>query len=123
MTTNQDALRMALEAMEEAARVIEALKPAEYGNGTIVRLRRAHAALSAPLPKEALEDQEEMRESLREAVAGSLNSTYVCGRVWSAWQVGTMTEDDFVPFSDCEEAIDAVVDAAITAIRSLQAQG
>jgi|GEM_PF-1410696 len=49
----EDALRMALEAMEEAARVIEALKPAEYGNGTIVRLRRAHAALSAPLPKDA----------------------------------------------------------------------
>lgn len=76
------------------------------------------AAQPAPMPVALLD---ELREKIRDAVANSLNSTYVCGRVWSAWQAGTMSEDDFIPFADCDEEIDAVVDAVIAAL-PLQSQ-
>jgi hypothetical protein len=33
---------------------------------------------------------------------------YVCTRVWEAWQVGTMTEDDFVPLNETER-VDEIV--------------
>ena len=52
---------------------------------------------------------------LREALAAALGSTYVCGRVWSAWGVGTMSEDDFIPASECDELLDEIVSAATTA--------
>lgn len=50
-------------------------------------------------------------EELREAFAQSLTSTYVCGRVWSAWGYGTMSEDDFSPASECDELLDSLVQA------------
>ena len=52
---------------------------------------------------------------LREALAAALTDTYVCGRVWSAWGVGTMSQDDFIPASECDELLDELVSAATTA--------
>jgi hypothetical protein len=49
--------------------------------------------------------------ALRDALAGALSSVYVCGRVWDAWSVGTMTEDDFQPAAECDEVLDSLVEA------------
>ena len=46
---------------------------------------------------------------LRETLAAALTSTYVCGRVWSAWGIGTMSQDDFIPASECDELLDELV--------------
>lgn len=50
-------------------------------------------------------------EALREVFAQCLTSTYVCGRVWSAWGVSTMSEDDFSPASECDELLDSLIQA------------
>jgi hypothetical protein len=49
--------------------------------------------------------------ALREALAASLTATYVCTRVWGAWNIGTMTEDDFIPASACDDLLDSLVEA------------
>jgi len=54
------------------------------------------------------------REALRDAFAAALTGVYCCTRVWSAWQVGTMDQDDFIPAAECEEVLDSLVDAAFT---------
>jgi hypothetical protein len=46
--------------------------------------------------------------ALREAIAESLRGLYYCNRVWSAWSVGTMSQDDFYPAEDQTESIDEV---------------
>ena len=54
------------------------------------------------------------REALAEIVRLHLTSTYHCTRVWEAWHVGTMTEDDFEPASEsdmAEEIADAILAA------------
>jgi len=56
------------------------------------------------------------RESIRDAVADSMTGLYHCGRVWSAWGVGTMSEDDFSPAGEDEEILDNITDAVISAI-------
>ena len=48
-------------------------------------------------------------EALREVFAQCLTSTYMCGRAWSAWGIGTMSEDDFSPASECDELLDELV--------------
>lgn len=53
------------------------------------------------------------REELVVAIANCLDGTYYCGRVWSAWQYGTMSEDDFVPVDETDilsELADTVID-------------
>lgn len=54
---------------------------------------------------------DEQRAQLRDALAQALGDTYVCGRVWAAWQYGTMTADDFQPAAECDEVLDALVEA------------
>ena len=41
----------------------------------------------------------------RELAWNIVNGLYYCDRVWSAWQVGTMTEDDFSPAEDVDEVV------------------
>lgn len=58
----------------------------------------------------------ELRVAIQRALLAALGDTYDCTRVWSAWSVGTMDEDDFVPVLDrLEELIDGIV-AEIDAI-------
>jgi hypothetical protein len=54
------------------------------------------------------------REVLAEIVRSHLTSTYHCTRVWAAWNIGTMTEDDFEPASESDMAED-VADAILAA--------
>lgn len=54
----------------------------------------------------------DLRERLTDAIAAGLHGTYHCTRVWSAWQVGTMDENDFEPVDESDtpgELADAVL--------------
>ena len=104
----QEALKLALEALEgvldDAPKVLDA--SIAGGLYEVVQCRDAITAI-----KEALAQPEQEPVALRDALAGALTSTYVCGRVWSAWNVGTMTEDDFQRADECNELLDGLVQA------------
>lgn len=54
------------------------------------------------------------RDVVAEIVRNHLTATYHCTRVWAAWSVGTMTEDDFELASEsdmAEEIADAILAA------------
>lgn len=53
--------------------------------------------------------------ALKDALAEALTSVYVCGRVWEAWQYGTMSESDFQPAAECDEVLDSLVEAVTKA--------
>ena len=54
--------------------------------------------------------------AIQRALLAALGDTYDCTRVWSAWGVGTMGEDDFVPVLDrLDDLIDEVA-AEIAAV-------
>lgn len=62
----------------------------------------------------ALPTREEMADLVGETIGGD---TYDCTRVWSAWGVGTMSEDDFVPIS--QERLYEMADAYINRLKEL----
>jgi len=47
------------------------------------------------------------KEAIADIIREHLGDTYVCGRVWAAWNVGTMSKNDFTPAAECELADDA----------------
>lgn len=67
----------------------------------------------------AVEDKEAMRERVRDAVARALHGIYYCGRVWDAWDIGTMGEDDFTPAAEVDGVLDEIIDAAIGQMGSI----
>lgn len=74
-------------------------------------------ALAMAQKQEAPEPAPEIRTVLRDALASGLTMAYGCSRVWSAWGVGTMSQDDFYPASECEDLLDELCDLAIAALR------
>jgi len=77
-----------------------------------------HQQALAMAPKqEAPQPAPEIRTVLRDSLASGLTMAYGCSRVWSAWGVGTMSEDDFYPASECDELLDELCDLAIAALR------
>lgn len=54
-------------------------------------------------------------EQLRNLIASHLTATYVCTRVWSAWNVGTMDQDDFIEATETElvEDLATAIEAAL----------
>lgn len=58
----------------------------------------------------------QVREAVRDAVIAGLSNTYYCGRTWSAWQVGTMHQQDFTPAAEVSEVVDEITDAALAAL-------
>jgi hypothetical protein len=48
-------------------------------------------------------------DKVREFLESQLSDAYYCTRVWEAWNVGTMTEDDFEPV-DVDEIMSALMD-------------
>ncbi|PZU95551.1 MAG: hypothetical protein DI527_00655 [Chelatococcus sp.] len=44
--------------------------------------------------------REEIGEAIAQALEAELGDAYDCRRVWEAWHVGTMSEDDFIPITD-----------------------
>lgn len=52
-------------------------------------------------------------EVLREQFASKCTGSYWCNRVWNAWNVGTMSEEDFHPLEETEfpdELVEIVID-------------
>jgi len=77
-----------------------------------------------------------LREKLIDLIAEHLSGTYHCTRVWEAWNVGTMSQDDFEDVGESDtpaELADAILaeistaaqppaDGALNTIAALRAQ-
>lgn len=50
------------------------------------------------------------REKSREIVLTILEDLYYCGRVWEAWDIGTMSKDDFILATEYDELIEEKID-------------
>src|SRR5690606_1612352 len=85
------------------------LDPEEYETRTLFASPPAPVAVVLP-------DREVMRDLIAEIIGGD---TYDCTRVWSAWGVGTMSEDDFVPFTDQDERLYELADACLDKVKEL----
>jgi ribosomal protein L37AE/L43A len=57
----------------------------------------------------------ESRVPVRDAIAEALGDAYDCTRVWSAWQVGTMDQNDFSLIVEDDSRLDELAEAAIQA--------
>lgn len=88
------------------------LKDVDYLRVTAERSQPAAAASQESIGDDAL------RERVRDAVADNLRGLYYCGRVWSAWSVGTMGEDDFSPAEDDDDIISNITDAVLATLDS-----
>jgi hypothetical protein len=77
----------------------------------------APQATEQPQTAQAL--SEELREEVCTAVETVLGDAYDCTRVWSAWGVGTMSQDDFSLVSSDAARVAEIADAAMTAMGSL----
>lgn len=66
---------------------------------------------------------EQLKEAVSEAIREALGGALDCGRVWSAWGVGTMSEDDFSVVADDDERVAEIADAVMTALAARQPVG
>jgi len=62
----------------------------------------------SPLTRPAVPDKDLLADLIRE----HMTSVYHCGRVWEAWSVGTMSEDDFSPYAKSDSP-DELADAIL----------
>jgi hypothetical protein len=110
--TQLNVLADARKALEQAEYAIKGREHTGFITKAIVNIdeaiRQSTNIAAAPAP--VFTD-----EQLREAAVKALRGLYVCGRVWSAWRVGTMSEYDFLRADECNEAIEE----ATAAIREL----
>lgn len=79
------------------------------------RVERAYAEQPAPVAV-MLPEREAMRDIIAQAIGGD---AYDCTRVWSAWGVGTMSDDDFIPIADQEERLYEIADACLDEVTRL----
>jgi hypothetical protein len=63
----------------------------------------------------------EQRQSVIDAIAEALGGAYDCTRVWSAWSVGTMSQDDFALVAEDGDRLDEITDAVIQALATPKA--
>lgn len=75
-----------------------------------IRPLYTHPEASAP----GLSD--DVRAAVRDAVAQALGDAYDCTRVWEAWSVGTMSQDDFALVAEDDNRVAEIADAAIDAL-------
>lgn len=90
----------------------------DYGKGyfsTPDCVKKVFTSPPAPVAV-VLPTREAMRDLIAEVVGGD---TYDCTRVWSAWGVGTMSEDDFVPLVEQEERLYELADACLDKVKEL----
>jgi len=59
---------------------------------------------------------ENMRKKAHDAVAAALGDAYDCGRVWAAWNYGTMGEDDFSLVAEDSDRVSEITGAALDAV-------
>ena len=111
-----DAISAAAELRRQHARITELeaqlaqrFDAADMATASAQGFRDGVASLSANAvePRNAID-----RDALIDAIAQGLHGTWHCTRVWEAWHVGTMSQDDFEPVDESEtptEIADAVL--------------
>jgi len=53
------------------------------------------------------EQGEGMKQAIKDVLANHFRGgIYACTRVWQAWQVGTMTQDDFIPLDEDDDFLE-----------------
>lgn len=126
---SMDAHLIAAELCRQQARITELesqlaqrFDAADMATAAAQGFRDGVASLSANAgePRNAIE-----RDALIDAIAQGLHGTWHCTRVWEAWHVGTMSQDDFEPVDESEtptEIADAVL-ALLAAPPAAQAEG
>jgi len=80
--------------------VMQNVDPATWP-GLTVSQRCALGRFAKPQPAEPVKGELSI-DDVADIVREHLTSTYVCNRVWDAWNVGTMSQDDFVDASETE---------------------
>ena len=118
--------RLALPAAPTASDIAKQIKCITCGDyfdttsagvclGCIKSGRRAEQ-VEARLPaSNAASDAVELRVCIQRGLLAELGDTYDCTRVWEAWGVGTMDQDDFVPVLDRLDEIITTIAAEIAA--------
>ena len=74
-------------------------------------------------PKQAQAMDE--REAIKQIIIEHLTGVYICNRVWEAWNVGTMDQDDFEPAQETElpdELADALMARSALAVSKTSEQ-
>lgn len=74
-------------------------------------------------PASTVATEGEQKEAVMDAIAEALGDAYDCTRVWSAWGVGTMSQDDFCRVTDDAGRLGELADAAIAAMTPAPAAG
>ena len=72
----------------------------------------ASLSANAGEPRNAID-----RDALIDAIAQGLHGTWHCTRVWEAWHVGTMSQDDFEPVDESETPTE-IADAVLSILAS-----
>lgn len=72
---------------------------------------------------EGWQEGDELPESVLDAVAEALGDAYDCTRVWEAWFVGTMSQDDFHSVADSSERVEEIARAAVSAFVAAKGGG
>ena len=120
-----------IEAVEYAKRTLERIalsigtsttaeNERSWRNAADMAMRAIEWALAHSAPHPAVAVPGSLTDEQRQALIDMLNeqhmtAVYHCLRVWEAWSVGTMSEDDFQPASESEMAAE-IVDAILSAI-------
>lgn len=97
-----------VEVEDEQGRSFNAGEWIDRGDGTwALRIGRAPGVAATT---------DEQRQRVQDAIAEALGDAYDCTRVWGAWGVGTMSEDDFARVADDSDRVAEIADAAIGAM-------
>ncbi len=108
--TKDEALKLAFEALENHCGNYK-LDDAgcKRWNKAVAAIKEALALTSTQCEVQPEQEPVELRTALAETLGG----VYVCDRTWSAWGVGTMTQDDFYPAAESDDVLDSLVQAVI----------
>ena len=125
-----DALRQAIIIIDGALYCGHELNPT--GEGRLQDVRNVYAATCSGKPcslatqppaiPAAPAVQAGEREALIDLISQALQGTYHCTRVWAAWNVGTMSQDDFEPVEESDTPAE-LADAILAALESPPASG
>lgn len=76
--------------------------------------------ISEIIPSSQEKDDRSMNllPTIVDKLGSSFNSIYSCTRVWEAWQIGTMTQDDFEPLEEDNEFIYELASSILEIIKS-----
>lgn len=103
--------------MHDGAVIATLAGPESEANAAIIARMLAAPGVST------VEDAGAQKEAVMDAIADALGNAYDCMRVWSAWSVGTMSEDDFRLVADDAGRLGELADAAIAAMSPAPAAG